>query len=255
MKKWENIGDKIIPLLFITLLISLWQLIVDRGFIARYILPSPWDVILVCINIMPEIKEHILTTLKEAFIGLLVAIVLSVILALLMDTFTLIRKAIQPLLVVSQTIPIMVLAPLFAMWFGFGILPKIMVVILVCFFPIVVSLLEGLNSLDQDLLNLMKSMKANHWQIFYLAKFPASLSNFFSGLKIAATYSIIGAVIGEWMGGKSGLGVYMTRVRQSFALDKVFASILIIILLSIILFKIIEFIQFLVMPWRRAMNK
>ena len=149
----------------------------------------------------------------------------------------------------------MILAPLFAMWFGFGLLPKIMVVILVCFFPIVVSLLEGLNSLDQDILNLMKSMKANRWQIFFLAKFPSSLANFFSGLKIAATYSIIGAVIGEWMGGKSGLGVYMTRVRQSFALDKVFATILIIIVLSIILFKIIELIQFLVMPWRRAINK
>ncbi|MDD3032330.1 MAG: ABC transporter permease subunit, partial [Atribacterota bacterium] len=157
----------------------------------------------------------------------------------------------QPLLVVSQTIPVMILAPLFAMWFGFGILPKIIVVILVCFFPIVISLLEGLNSIDQDLLNLMKSMKANRWQIFYLAKFPASLGSFFSGLKIAATYSIIGAVIGEWMGGKAGLGVYMTRVRQSFALDKVFATVLIIIFLSIMLFKTIELIQYLAMPWKR----
>ena len=155
----------------------------------------------------------------------------------------------------SQTIPTMVLAPLFAMWFGFGLLPKIMVVILVCFFPLVVSLLEGLNSLDPDFLNLMKSMKANRWQMFYLAKFPSALPNFFSGLKIAATYSIIGAVIGEWMGGKAGLGVYMTRVRQSFALDKVFATILIIVFLSLVLFKIIELIQFLLMPWRRAINK
>jgi ABC-type nitrate/sulfonate/bicarbonate transport system permease component len=255
MKRLGNIGDKTIPLFFLALLISLWQLIVDKGIIARYILPSPWDVVMVCMKILPDIKEHIYTTLQEALTGLVVAIVVSVILAILMDNFTLIRKAVQPLLVISQTIPIMVLAPLFAMWFGFDILPKIMVVILVCFFPIVVSLLEGLNSLDQDLLNLMKSMKANRWQIFYLAKFPSSLSSFFSGLKIAATYSIIGAVIGEWMGGKSGLGVYMTRVRQSFALDKVFASILIIIILSMILFKMIELIQFLVMPWRRTMNK
>lgn len=98
-------------------------------------------------------------------------------------------------------------------------------------------------------------MKANRWQMFYLAKFPSALPNFFSGLKIAATYSIIGAVIGEWMGGKAGLGVYMTRVRQSFALDKVFATILIIVFLSLVLFKIIELIQFLLMPWRRAINK
>lgn len=255
MKKWGNIGGKLIPLFFIALLIALWQLIVSRGLIARYILPSPWDVLIVCVRILPDIKEHIYTTLQEALTGLIVAIILSVITAVLMDNFALIREAVQPLLVVSQTVPVMILAPLFAMWFGFGILPKIMVVILVCFFPIVVSLSEGLNSLDQDFLNLMKSMKANRWQIFYLAKFPSSLNNFFSGLKIAATYSIIGAVIGEWMGGKSGLGVYMTRVRQSFALDKVFATILIIIVLSIILFKIIELIQFLVMPWRRVINK
>ena len=255
MKKWGNIGNKLIPLYFIALLIAFWQLIVERGIIARYILPSPWDVVLVCARILPEIQEHIYTTLQEALTGLFVAIILSVIMAVLMDNSPIIREAVQPLLVVSQTVPVMILAPLFAMWFGFGILPKIMVVILVCFFPIVVSLSEGLNSLDQDFLNLMKSMKANRWQIFYLAKFPASLNNFFSGLKIATTYSIIGAVIGEWMGGKSGLGVYMTRVRQSFALDKVFATILIIIVLSIILFKIIELIQFLVMPWRRAVNK
>lgn len=253
MKKWENINDKLIPVLFILVIIGLWQFIVDQGLIARYILPSPWDVITVCMAILPEITGHVAITLQEALTGLLVAAVLSILLAVLMDNFVIVRKALQPLLVVSQTIPIMVLAPLFVMWFGFGTLPKVMVVILVCFFPIVISLLEGLSSLDLDLLNLMKSMKASRWQIFYLAKFPASLGSFFSGLKIATTYSIIGAVIGEWMGGKSGLGVYMTRVRQSFALDKVFATILIIILLSMVLFKLIELIQFIVMPWKRAL--
>lgn len=254
MRKWENIRDKTIPLIFIVIIIILWQLIVDQGIVARYILPSPFDIIKVCVTVFPTITGHIFTTLQEALVGLAVAIALSLILAVLMDNFLLIKKALQPLLVISQTIPIMVLAPLFAMWFGFGILPKIIVVILVCFFPIVISLLEGLNSIDQDLLNLMKSMKANRWQIFYLAKFPASLGSFFSGLKIAATYSVIGAVIGEWMGGKSGLGVYMTRVRQSFALDKVFATILIIIALSMVLFKLIELVQFLVMPWKRVMK-
>ena len=254
MRKWENIRDKTIPLIFIVIIIILWQLIVDQGIVARYILPSPFDIIKVCVTVFPTITGHIFTTLQEALVGLAVAIALSLILAVLMDNFLLIKKALQPLLVISQTIPIMVLAPLFAMWFGFGILPKIIVVILVCFFPIVISLLEGLSSIDQDLLNLMKSMKANRWQIFYLAKFPASLGSFFSGLKIAATYSVIGAVIGEWMGGKSGLGVYMTRVRQSFALDKVFATILIIIALSMVLFKLIELVQFLVMPWKRVMK-
>lgn len=171
MKKWGNIGGKLIPLFFIALLIALWQLIVSRGLIARYILPSPWDVLIVCVRILPDIKEHIYTTLQEALTGLIAAIILSVIMAVLMDNFALIREAVQPLLVVSQTVPVMILAPLFAMWFGFGILPKIMVVILVCFFPIVVSLSEGLHSLDHDFLNLMKSIKANRWQIFIWQSF------------------------------------------------------------------------------------
>jgi len=145
MRKWENIRDKTIPLIFIIIIIILWQLIVDQGIVARYILPSPFDIIKVCVTVFPTITGHIFTTLQEALVGLAVAITLSLILAVLMDNFLLIKKALQPLLVISQTIPIMVLAPLFAMWFGFGILPKIIVVILVCFFPIVISLLEGLN--------------------------------------------------------------------------------------------------------------
>lgn len=254
MKKLKNIKNNTIPLAFLASIIVIWQFSVDRGLIARYILPSPWDVITTCFEIFPEIRIHVYTTLQEAMIGLFVAILLALLLSVLMDSFSVIKKALQPLLVVSQTIPIMVLAPLFVMWFGFGIFPKIIVVILVCFFPIVVNLLEGLSSLDTDLLNLLKSMKASRWQIFYLAKFPASLGSFFSGIKIGATYSIIGAVIGEWMGGKAGLGVYMTRVRQSFALDKVFAAILIIVVLSMLLFKMIEMIQFLVLPWKRSLK-
>jgi len=178
-----------------------------------------------------------MTTLEEAFTGFFIAILLAIILAVLMDSFPLAKKAFYPLFIVSQTIPIIILVPLLVMWFGFDKLPKIIVVILVCFFPIVVNLLEGLESVDRDMLNLFKSMKSNYFQIFKFAKFPASLGNFFSGLKIAATYSIMGAVIGEWMGGKDGLGVYMTRVRQSFALDKVFSVIVVIVLLSLALFQ------------------
>ena len=251
MKRLKNIGSNITPTAFFIFLLAGWQYIVDRGIIARYILPSPSDIIITGFKILPELRPHIITTLEEAFSGFFIAIVLAIILALLMDSFPLAKKAFYPLFIVSQTIPIIILVPLLVMWFGFDKLPKIIVVILVCFFPIVVNLLEGLESIDRDMLNLFKSMKASYYQIFKFAKFPASLGNFFSGLKIAATYSIMGAVIGEWMGGKNGLGVYMTRVRQSFALDKVFSVIVVIVLLSLALFKIIEFVQYLAMPWIR----
>jgi len=251
MKRLKSIGNNFTPITFFLLILAGWQYIVDRGIIERYILPSPSDIIITGFRILPELRPHIMTTLEEASTGFIIAILLAIILAIFMDSFPLAKKAFYPLFIISQTIPIIVLVPLLVMWFGFDKLPKIIVVILVCFFPIVVNLLEGLESVDKDMLNLFKSMKANYFQIFKFAKFPASLGNFFSGLKIAATYSIMGAVIGEWMGGKDGLGVYMTRVRQSFALDKVFSVIVVIVLLSLALFKIIEFVQYLAMPWTR----
>lgn len=249
MKRSQNIENSIIPIIFFAVILLIWQLIVDKGVIPRFVLPSPTDIGRTLINIMPDIYNHTIVTMTEAFIGFLTAIVLALILAILMDSIKVIKKAIYPILVISQTVPIIALAPLFVIWFGFGMLPKIIVVVLVCFFPIVVSLLDGLASVDRDTINLLKSMKASRLQIFRLVKFPAAMVSFFSGLRIAATYSIMGAVIGEWLGGKAGLGLYMIRVKNSFALDKTFAVILVIVILSMLVFYAIKLIQRLVMPW------
>lgn len=251
MRKLENIEDKLIPTTFILILIAVWEFVTEGGHVEKYILPSPSDIVSTFFNILSDLKVHILATLQEALIGFVLAILFSLILAILMDNVPFIKRALYPLLIISQTVPIIVLAPLFAIWFGFGILPKIIVVTIVCFFPIVVSLLEGLESVDTDLLNLMKSMGASKVQIFYMVKFPASLTSFFSGLKVAATYSIMGAVIGEWLGGKVGLGLYMIRAKKSFALDKVFAVIIIIVALSMIVFKTVSYSQKLLMPWSK----
>lgn len=202
MKKSGSIGSKTVPIVFSTILILIWLIVVEKGLVERYILPSPIDVVKTCIEMFPGILEHLAITLKEAFSGFAVAIVFSLILAILMDSISIVRKAVYPLLVVSQTIPIIALAPLFAVWFGLGLFPKVIVVFLVCFFPIVVSLVDGLDSVDADLLNLFKSMGAGKVQVFRYLKLPASMVNFFSGLRIAATYSIMGAVIAEWLGEK-----------------------------------------------------
>ena len=251
MKKHINIKNKLIPIVFQISLLIIWQIVVDGNIVERYMLPSPKDILTTLFEILPTIKQHIYITLKEAMIGFAIAIVLALILAILMDSIKVIRKAIYPILVVSQTIPIIALAPLFAMWFGYGTLPKVIVVVLVCFFPIVISLMDGLDSVDKDMVNLLKSMGANKLQIFRAVKFPASLVNFFSGLRIAATYSIMGAVIGEWLGGSEGLGIYMLRVKKAYALDKVFVVILIIVVLSMALFGLLFMIQYLLMPWER----
>ena len=233
------------------MIIGIWIFSVEKGIIKKFILPSPIDIIITFFNIIPDIKKHLLATLEEALIGFIIAIFFSIILAVLMDSIKGLKRVFYPYLVVSQTIPIIALAPLFVIWFGFGQFPKILVVILVCFFPIVINLIDGLASVDDEMINLLKSMGANKLQIFYLLKFPASMVSFFSGLRIAATYSIMGAVIGEWLGGERGLGVYMIRVKHSFALDKVFAVIFIIVVLSLLQFKIITIIQKVLMPWNR----
>ncbi|MCG8541538.1 MAG: ABC transporter permease [Clostridia bacterium] len=249
MRKLENIENRIIPITFLGILIFLWYFVVERGIIQRFILPSPVDAVTTLFRILPEIKHHLIVTLTEAFYGLIFAIVLAVALAVLMDNILMLKRALYPLLVISQTIPILVLAPLFAMWFGLGKFPKIIVVMLVCFFPIIVSLLEGFDSVDKDLINLMKSMGASKIKIFTMVKFPASIVNFFTGLKVAATYCIMAAFIGEWMGGKAGLGLYMMRAKKSLRIDKVFAVVLLIVILSMVLFKIVSILQRLLMPW------
>lgn len=251
MRKYQNISDKLIPILFILAILVVWELVVNLAIVARYILPAPTDIVDALIANGSDIIMHTGVTFFEGMTGLLVAVLLSLLMAVVMDQFPIVKKAIYPVLVISQTVPIIVIAPLLAMWFGFGIAPKIFVVVLVCFFPITVNLIEGLQSVDGELINLVRSMGASKGQIFAKIKFPSALPYFFSGLKIAATYSIMGAVIGEWLGGKAGLGVYMLRARHAFALDLVFASILVIVVLSIILFYGIAGIQRALMPWEK----
>ncbi|HHT98354.1 MAG TPA: ABC transporter permease [Clostridiales bacterium] len=249
MKKSGSIENKLIPISFFTILIFIWELVARLELVPAYILPGPIRIIKTLFMNLPVLKEHIIVTSLEAIAGFVISAIFAIAICLLMDSITIVKKAIYPLIIVSQTIPIITIAPLFAIWFGFGYLPKVVIVVLVCFFPITISLLEGLSSVDEDLLNLIKSMGANKIQTYKMVKLPAAMPSFFSGLKIAGTYSIMGATIGEWVGGKRGLGVYMLRVKHSFATDKVFATIIVITLLSILLLKVIGIIERKSMPW------
>ena len=252
MKKYINIENKVIPVVFQLIILFIWQISIDKWKIPQYILPSPKEIIITLVDIFPSITKHIYATLYEALVGFIISILVALVLAILMDNVKLIKKCLYPILVVSQTIPIIAIAPLFVIWFGFGLLPKIIVVVLVCFFPIVISLIDGLESVDKDMINLLKTMGASKFQIFTLVKLPASTVNFFSGLRIAATYSIMGAVIGEWLGGDKGLGVYMIRAKNSYALDKVFAVIIVIVMLSMALFGLLYLLQHFFTPWSRS---
>lgn len=232
-------------------LFGLWELLVQSGVIPAFILPAPSGVLLTAVNSFSRIAPHMLITLAAVGYGIASAFAAALVTALLMHRFRSVRMVLYPLLVISQTVPLIVLAPLFILWFGFGILPKVLVVILVCFFPIAVNTLEGLDSTDRDITDLFASMGAGGLRILFSAKLPAALPHLFSGLKIAATYSMIGAVIGEWLGGTKGLGVYMVRAQKAFAIDQVFAAILYISAISISLLLLVLFLQRLIMPWHK----
>ncbi|MGG7142641.1 ABC transporter permease [Clostridium nigeriense] len=255
MKKSENIENKLAPIIFLIILLIIWEGIVRGGGIEKYIMPAPTDIIKVLISDFKTMIPHILATLYEGVVGFIVAIGLSIILAIIMDMVPLIKKALYPVLVISQTIPTIALAPLFIIWFGFGALPKIIVVVIVCFFPIVISIVDGLEGVDKDLINHFKLMGASKLNIFVHLKLPYGMINFFSGMRIAATYSIMGAIIGEWLGGDKGLGVYMTRARSAYALDKMFAAIVIIVAISMGIFILVSVIEKIFTPWNNEKRK
>ena len=143
----------------------------------------------------------------------------------------------------------MAIAPLLVLWLGYGILPKVVLIVITCFFPMTIGLLSGFASADPDFIHMMRAMGASNWQIFRYVKLPSSAEQFFSGLRISASYSVVGAVISEWLGGFEGLGVYMMRVKKSYAFDKMFAVIFLISVISLILIKAVDLLKKKSMPW------
>ncbi|HKL79959.1 MAG TPA: ABC transporter permease [Mobilitalea sp.] len=249
IKKLQSITNKVAPVLAITIILLVWQILSATGAVPKFMLPSPTDVVKAFIGDIALLMQHAKTTLTEAFLGLSLGVLIGFVVAVLMDRFKIAFKSIYPVLVITQTIPTVAIAPLLVLWLGYGILPKITLIIITSFFPITIGLLDGFRSSDKDALNLMKAMGANRLQQFYHIKLPSSLGHFFSGLRISVSYSIIGAVVAEWLGGFTGLGVYMTRVRKSYSYDKMFAVIFFISIISLLLMMSVSMIQKAVMPW------
>ena len=241
--------DYLLPVAAIVVFLIIWQAVSVFGLVPQFMLPSPVQVAKAFVNDFPLLMSHTAVTLLETFIGMIIGIGVGFVLAVLMDRYNWLRKAIYPLIVLTQTIPAVAIAPLLVLWFGYEMMPKIILIVLVVFFPVAVNLLDGYQSADTDTIRLLRSMGAGDRQIFRFVKFPAALGYFFSGLKIAVSYAIVGAVISEWLGGFSGLGVYMTRVKKAYAFDKMFAVIFLISALSLLLMWLVKVIQKKLMPW------
>ncbi len=239
----------------VALLLLLWQGVCSLELVPGYMLPSPAQVAGALISERGVLLEHSIITLQEAFIGLALGVGIGFLFAVLMDAFEVLYRAIYPILVITQTIPTVAIAPLLVLWFGYEMTPKVVLIVIVTFFPVTVGLLDGFRGVDRDAVSMMRSMGANRRQIFRYLKAPSALPQFFSGLRIAAAYSVVGAVISEWLGGFGGLGVYMTRVKKAFAFDKMFAVIFLISAISLLLMALVDLGEKLCMPYRNLDKK
>jgi ABC-type nitrate/sulfonate/bicarbonate transport system permease component len=249
MKKLRLIAHNLAPWYALTAGALLWEASVRALHTPAWLLPAPTRIVRALWEARALIGMHTVPTLIESLAGLVVAVFLGAFIASLIEWSPLVRHALYPLLVITQTVPTIALAPLFAVWFGFGALSKIMVISLVCFFPITVSLVGGFRGIDRDTLKAVRAMGATPWQLFTKVKIPASLPSFFSGLRIAASYSVLGAVVAEWFGAERGLGIFLVRAAKSYTVDRVFAIILVISALTLLLVWCVNRIARLTIPW------
>ena len=230
-------------------LLLLWQWYASLPGVDAQILPTPLAVWNVLTGQRDILWEHMLVTLQETMIGFAAALAAGVFFGTLIDFSPWLRRAIYPLLVTSQTIPIIILAPLLVLWFGFGLTSKSIVVLLVCFFPIVVALADGLRSADPEMIRLFRAFGAGRFRIFWTVRLPGALPSLFSGIRIAIAYSVIGAIFGEYVGASAGLGFYMQLKQHSFATAGVLAAIVVTALMSIALFALVAVVERVALPW------
>jgi putative hydroxymethylpyrimidine transport system permease protein len=239
------------PIVFI----AFWQAWVTWRHSEPYILPAPTRIWSAFMHTRGTLPGHIETTLWESFVGLVIGAAIGVVFAIAIVAIPFLRRVLWPSLVASQTIPMIVLAPLLVLWFGIGTTPKIIVVALIVFFPVTVSTANGLATVDDDMVDLVRTMGANRWDTMRLVRIPAAIPAFFSGLRISAAYAIAGAVVGEWVGASRGLGIYIDQSKASFRVDQVFVAVVIIALLSMALFGLVNLGARLAAPWMYAKER
>lgn len=230
-------------------MLVLWEVAVRLAKTPVWLLPAPSRILQTLVSDAPRLWLHTVWTVGEAVSGLLLAIVFSLLCAALMDRLPRVKNVLLPLLAVTQAIPIVAIAPLLLIWLGYGVLTKVAVVMLICFFPLVTNLMDAFTATPAALTELFRSHAASPRTTYRLLKLPAALPNFFSGLRIAATYAMIGAVFAEWLGAQYGLGIYLFRSAKSFATAGVFAAIILLAIFTLLLFGLVNLSARRAMPW------
>ncbi len=249
---WRRIWP---PLALCLSLLVLWQMAAIVLDIQEWLLPSPLQIIRAGWEARPLLWPHVWQTTRETLIGFGLALAMGLGLGMLIDYSNTVRAALYPLLVLSQTIPVVAIAPLLVIWFGYTILPKVIVVGLVCFFPIVVNTADGLRGAEPEQIALLRTMGASRKDVFLKIRLPGALPAVFTGIKIGITYSVVGAIMGEWVGASQGLGVFMLRATNSFRTDWVFVSIIVTAALSLLLFGAVTLLERTALHWYHASRR
>ncbi|MFI8595217.1 ABC transporter permease [Microbacterium sp. NPDC078428] len=255
-RSWANLW---VPVVFLAVLVAVWEAAVRLTGVRPQVLPAPSRVAESGWEHRAAIVDHAAATLGVTAVGFGVSLVCAWVIAIAIDFSPFMRRGLIPLLVASQTIPVIAIAPLMIIWFGFGLLPKILVVALVTFFPIAIGLVEGFARTDREASALLRSMGAGRLREFLLVRLPSALPLFFTSLRIGITYAVIGAIFAEYVGAKEGLGIYMSVQKNAFRTDLVLAAVAVTALVSITLYLSTYVIERLVIPWhlkeRRAANE
>ncbi len=250
MRRW------LLPALLLAALIGAWQLAAASGFLASVLgledllVPSPAEIADALSQNRSLLAENAWVTLQEILFGLGCALAAGIGFAVLMHWSELIRDAAYPLIVASQTIPIVVLSPILLVWLGFGIGPKVAVVALICFFPVTVNVLDGLRSTDAEAVKLMRSLDASRWQVFRRVEAPTALPGFFTGAKIAVVLAPVGAVFGEWVGSSSGLGHLVLQDNGQLEVAREFATVAVLSAMALVLMGLVALAERRVVTWR-----
>lgn len=254
-RAWRMAGLVWPPLVLLSALIALWHLEAVNAIRDAQVLPTPAAVAAALVSQWPLLLYHARVTLGETLVGFAAALVTGLALAAVIDLSPWLRRACYPLLVASQTVPIITLAPLLVFWFGPGLTSNAIVVTLVCFFPIVVAAADGLRATDPELIRLYRTFGAGPLRIFWSVRVPGALPAVFSGIRIAITYSVIGAIFGEYVGASAGLGFYIEQQQHAFGTNRVIAGILVTALLSLVLFGLTALVERLALPWYFAQGR
>jgi ABC-type nitrate/sulfonate/bicarbonate transport system permease component len=243
------------PFALTAIVILAWEVYVRLAGIDPITLPAPSRVVTSLWDFRDIAVGHLVPTLVEAIFGCALSVALAIGAAIALDRWEPIRRAVEPLLVTSQTIPIVAIAPLFVIWFGFGLLPKVLIVVLVTFFPVTIALLDGFGRVAPDATDLMRSLGATARQTFRKLRWPAALPALFTGLRISVVYAVIGAIFGEYVGATEGLGIWMKLSQNSFRTDLVFGAILLTAVVSVALYLAVGVVERVVVPWSPAARR